>query len=91
MSGEHSEVGRDEIKNHSISWIRGVATTCDFAALSRRRVGRGANQSGIGHFFDSNQHMKMILPSTKVEIIYLPSVVTVYEWDNPVYASVPYK
>jgi hypothetical protein len=36
-------------------------------------------------FFDSIRYLKNILPNTKFEIVYLPSVVTVYTWDNPVY------
>lgn len=36
-------------------------------------------------FFDAMRYLKNILPNTKFEIVYLPSVVTVYRWDNPVY------
>ena len=36
-------------------------------------------------FFDSISYLKYIYPTTKIEIVYIPSVVTVYKWDNPIY------
>ena len=84
--GEHKEVGRDEIKNHIFLDQR----RRDFAILPQSaaaELGEEQTNLALDIFFDSIRHLKMILPSTKVEIIYLPSVVTVYEWDNPVYVE----